>query len=182
MSYPSRHKFSSVYIPAFVLCFLIGCTAQRGGLGNRSDAVTDSGIFSDTLTAFPPQQVEDLPPLRLATPGFFVEPEIIDLKQYQPNDDVVEVDESTDGELNQVVSGYRVQLFAGRERTQARLIETKANSSYLQTVYLVFESPQYKVRIGDFTNRDEAVRFCQKLRKDGYSDTWVVKSPVNLRR
>ena len=53
---------------------------------------------------------------------------------------------------------------------------------YNEVVYLIFESPQYKVRIGDFTDREEAIRFCNLLRKESYPDAWVVKSNVNVYR
>jgi hypothetical protein len=48
-----------------------------------------------------------------------------------------------------------------------------------QGVYLMFQSPYYKVRVGDFRTRMDAEGFKQKL-LDEFPDAFVVKDEINF--
>ena len=45
-------------------------------------------------------------------------------------------------------------------------------------IYVEFDSPYYKVRIGDFTDRDKATEFREIAREKGYPSPWIVKTKV----
>ena len=60
--------------------------------------------------------------------------------------------------------GYRIQIYFGNERINAQEIK----SSFLQNhpkiaAYMVYHQPNFKVRVGDFRTRLEAVGFLKKI-------------------
>ncbi len=46
-------------------------------------------------------------------------------------------------------------------------------------VYLVYESPMYKLRVGDTTDRKRADKLLTLSKENGYRDAWVVPDMVN---
>ncbi|MFN3821627.1 MAG: SPOR domain-containing protein [bacterium] len=78
--------------------------------------------------------------------------------------------------------GFRVQIYAGTDLIRAKKMETDIKQKVNLNVYLIYEPPQYKVRVGDFLSRAAAMSFCDSLRQTGFPDAWVVKSLVNFLR
>lgn len=76
------------------------------------------------------------------------------------------------------VQGYRVQICAVSDEEAARNIERDAILKFNEKVYLIYDSPYYKVRIGDCTTRFEADRLQQIAISKGFDDAWVVKTKV----
>lgn len=90
------------------------------------------------------------------------------------------VREDVGGSGLEEVLGYRVQIFVSDQEFDARTMEEKALIEFDEPVYLIFDSPNYKVRVGDFRSRAEANTLRQKAVKMGYKDAWVVQSKVKL--
>jgi hypothetical protein len=83
---------------------------------------------------------------------------------------------------NKLIEGFRVQLFATQDIEKATLEKKEAEFSFAEDqipVYIEFDSPMYKVRIGDCTTRDEAEQLRELARRKGYSTSWIVKTKVN---
>ena len=76
---------------------------------------------------------------------------------------------------------YRVQIFTGLVHGEAYQIARVAEEIFDQPVYVDYEVPNYKVRVGDWINRDDAERYRQKARVVGYTNAWVVMVSVNVR-
>jgi hypothetical protein len=47
------------------------------------------------------------------------------------------------------------------------------------SVYVDFEAPNYKVRIGDFINRDSAESLQKDLVQMGYYSAWILRTRIN---
>jgi len=47
------------------------------------------------------------------------------------------------------------------------------------SVYVDFEAPNYKVRVGDFIDRDSAESLQQDLVQMGYNSAWVLRTRIN---
>ncbi len=83
---------------------------------------------------------------------------------------------------NRVVDGFRVQLFATRDRQRAMVEKKEAEYVFAEdsvAVYIEFDAPMYKVRIGDCIQRGCAEELRQKARRKGYPTAWIVKTRVN---
>jgi hypothetical protein len=73
---------------------------------------------------------------------------------------------------------FRVQLFTSKLYGEARRAVTVAEEIFDQPVFLDYEVPYYKVRVGGFADRDAAEDYQDKAREAGYPGAWVVV--VNL--
>jgi hypothetical protein len=76
--------------------------------------------------------------------------------------------------------GFRVQLFASGEEKEARSYEERALLLFNENVYLTFEIPTYKVRLGDCRTRSEANILRQEAENKGFTGAWVVRCRVLL--
>lgn len=84
--------------------------------------------------------------------------------------------------INREVDGFRVQLFASRDIEKATLEKQEAELVFARdslAVYIEFDSPMYKVRLGDCQSREEAENLRVKARRKGYPTAWIVKTRVN---
>ncbi len=79
--------------------------------------------------------------------------------------------------------GFRVQIFAGRNIEVATMAQAQAKENFTKrgiNVYLIFEAPFYKLRIGDFTNRDEAEKLRTLAKRLGYKSAFIARSKVKV--
>lgn len=79
------------------------------------------------------------------------------------------------------IPGFRVQLLSTQNILRAITAKTKADSLLKNyNVYIVYDSPYYKVRVGDFRARYEANRAVNYISDHGFPDAWSV--PDNIYR
>lgn len=78
------------------------------------------------------------------------------------------------------MDGYRIQLFSGNNRTNAEELKLEFFKNYPQIpVYLIYQQPYFKIRVGDFRNKIEAQALYQKLLKE-YGQAILVPDKINL--
>lgn len=76
------------------------------------------------------------------------------------------------------VNGYRVQLASGNSRQTLMDVKAKFLQKYPEMgAYLEYQSPQFKLRVGDFRTRPEADAFVIEARKN-FSAAFVVPDKV----
>ena len=84
-------------------------------------------------------------------------------------------------EKNQTLDGWRVQIFFEGGNKSYQLALNKKSSFIVNypeiPVYLTFNAPYYKVRVGDFRNRSEAEILLKKL-KETYPNAFLVKTSI----
>lgn len=76
------------------------------------------------------------------------------------------------------VSGYRIQLISTQNLAEAITIKAEADSLFSLPVYVDFEPPNYKVRIGNYSTNEEAISMQYKLQQRGFKFAWVVPSKI----
>lgn len=76
---------------------------------------------------------------------------------------------------------YRVQIFTSRVYGDARKAARVAEEIFDQVVYVDYQVPNYKVRVGSFADRDGAEVYQQKVRAAGYSSAWVVSMSIGVK-
>lgn len=74
--------------------------------------------------------------------------------------------------------GYRIQLFATKDYYEAIAQRDDAVKKFTEEVYLDFEPPYYKVRIGNFTDKTAADEIKEFAKSAGYPDAWVIQTRV----
>jgi hypothetical protein len=76
---------------------------------------------------------------------------------------------------------YRIQLFTSKTYGPAARELDIAQEVFDRDVYLDYEVPYYKVRIGNFENRDAAETYLPAAKEAGYGNAWVVRITTNVR-
>jgi len=130
--------------------------------------------------------------IQLYVPLLAQEIQVIDhkiVKDIQPNWPVIinnVLDDSTSFELllsldsvQSVSEGYRVQVLATRYFERADSLAVIMKNTIRDSVYVDFEAPNYKVRVGDFIDRDSAESLQQDLVQMGYNSAWILRSRIN---
>lgn len=80
-------------------------------------------------------------------------------------------------------TGYRVQVFAVKERASAtdfaREVESLVDG---EPVYVEWADPWYKVRVGDFAERSAAERLRERLVDRGIEEAWTIRTTIRTAR
>lgn len=82
------------------------------------------------------------------------------------------------------ITGYRIRVFydnGPQARVKSETIERTLQQQFNAAVYRSFESPNYKVTVGDFRTKDEALRIYNAL-KGTYPTAYIIKEPINYPR
>jgi len=157
-----------VLLLIFSLCLLIGCARPLGGPKQPAEAPPERPQPIEEPSTIP--QNEDFDPLSL-------------------NDDEINFSGFSDTAAtatespaspsgSRQTSGFRVQIFAGADEQSARMVEEEARGEFDARVYLSYDPPNYKVRLGDFSERNEADKIRQDAYRKGYRDAWVVPDQI----
>lgn len=79
-----------------------------------------------------------------------------------------------------VVQGYRLQVFFSNDRKKALKIKDKLIKEfpeYANEVYLLYQSPNYKVRIGNFVKETDAKPLERRLLKH-FDNVFIVRDKI----
>lgn len=83
------------------------------------------------------------------------------------------------------INGYRIRVFYDNgpsARAKSEQIEKLLQEQFPEVcVYRSFESPNYKVSIGDFRSKDEALRIYNAL-KGTYPTAFIIRESINYPR
>jgi hypothetical protein len=70
---------------------------------------------------------------------------------------------------------YRVQLSSSRSRTEVNDLKTQFSAKYPGIpVYMSFDPPTFKLRVGNFATRQDAEQFLREVRKI-YGSSFIVE-------
>jgi len=91
---------------------------------------------------------------------------------------IKEIPQAIDTLNNQV---YRVQLFTSQYYSEAKQTLVVAEEIFDQPVFVDYEVPYFKVRVGNFASRFDAENYLQKTREVGYTNALVVVVNLNVK-
>jgi len=155
----------------FVL-FLFSCSTSQFGWKREPEPVEkEKNVFK-----------EDFDPLSLNDDDIVILPESPTSQKVvakRPVHEKPAVGEEKSGQ--EMIKGYRIQLLATRDEAQARKTKRDAIFKFQEHVYLIFEAPLYKLRVGDCQTEKEAEALRKKAREKGFRDAWIVPSKVYRR-
>ncbi|RJP82969.1 MAG: SPOR domain-containing protein [Candidatus Zixiibacteriota bacterium] len=146
---------------------LAGCSRRPSAVKEREKAAADT-VRTPQDESFDPFSIEDeegmrMPDSRLKTSGGTASERT-----------------SRKAAKSREVAGFRVQLVATDSEGEARSVEQQALLDFPDGVYLIFDPPNYKVRVGDCESRPRAMELRDKAVKLGYPNAWVVQSRVTV--
>jgi hypothetical protein len=163
---------------------LLGCIQPRVEIAETADS--DSAATVDPRGYDPLELAHDrdIVPALYPRAGEIVGKRVIQEKQPDASlrDSTRIESASTAGTVDPLNSQtYRVQLFTGLVYGEARQIARVAEEIFDQPVYVDYEVPNFKVRVGNWADRSSAEAYQQKARSVGYANAWVVMVGVNVR-
>ncbi len=81
------------------------------------------------------------------------------------------------------IDGYRIRIFRDNSGNARNRSETTANSFSDQfpevPVYRSYDNPYFKVSVGDFRNKDEAMKVFTRIKRS-YPNAYIVAEEINL--
>lgn len=79
------------------------------------------------------------------------------------------------------LEGYRIQIFSGNKRQPAKEARLRFTRIYRKTkAHEVYEQPYFKVRVGDFKTKLEALKFKNELNKH-FPNCFIVKDEIEFK-
>ena len=81
-------------------------------------------------------------------------------------------------ETDTVVDGFRVQVISTQDLNEANRLMMELSSLFGNEVYIVFDSPNYKVRVGNFRSRGNAEKARQRIVALGHRAAWIIRTRV----
>jgi hypothetical protein len=93
---------------------------------------------------------------------------------------VPEKDYSNEVESRKEYNGFRVQVMSTNNGVRAENMRMKLVSQINHNVRVIFEAPNYKVRVGEFTDRRDAEWLQKQLFALGYRRSWIVRARFTL--
>jgi len=147
----------------FILtALLLSCAALMAQDTTRTAPMDSTLVGRDILSVLGPgAQVEQSSTIRQA------------LRQY------------TISNAEKPITGYRIRVFydnGPQARVKSQSIEQALKKQFPEVmVYRCFESPNYKVSIGDFRSKDEALRIFNAI-KGTYPTAFIIKESINYPR
>jgi cell division septation protein DedD len=79
-----------------------------------------------------------------------------------------------------LATGWRVQVYASRSQADASATATRVQDALggEAPVYVEWDDPWFKVRVGDFSDRSAADRLRERLAGLGWPDAWAVRTTI----
>jgi len=74
---------------------------------------------------------------------------------------------------------FRIQIFESTESSIAKAEAKRFQNILGDTVYINFETPLYKLRIGNFSNRRQAEDAISAIENLGVKGSWVIRAMLN---
>lgn len=155
------------YLLVTFLIFVFGCSS------------TKEVIKEDTPAKDVYQYDESFDPLSLNDDDI-----LIDSNDDGPNIDNSQTVPDTEEVIKlKEITGFRVQIFATKDIETASLFELEASERFGHLdhkIYLIFETPLYKIRVGDCRERSQAEELRDLATQYGYRESFIVKSKIQV--
>jgi hypothetical protein len=85
-----------------------------------------------------------------------------------------------DNQRRNGIEGYRVEIFSNRDMEKIQNTKIEFMSKYPeQPVHIKFIAPIFKIRIGDFRSKSEALQFFKGIEED-YRSAFIVRDIINF--
>jgi len=174
------HTMMKIQILFFALCVLVlltaGCTSSRPSIRDKEPKQEIPKEDKRSLAEYE----ATLNPADYDQEVEVVENAHVEEKKQQapleiPKDSLVVEEE--------VVQGFRIQVFSSSGVDEATLMKNVVMEKFIgDSVYVVYDAPVYKVRVGDFVNRYEANQRLPEFTEKGYRDAWIVPDRIVQRK
>ncbi|MFO7810683.1 MAG: SPOR domain-containing protein, partial [Candidatus Delongbacteria bacterium] len=166
-----KQVVEAVQEPVYIEFIVDKYMVYVGDCQNREEAnilknkITELGF--DRVYSVPKKVYKKTPPLEIVSSE----------AEDQENEDAKEI--KINEKFDQVI-GYRVQIFAAREKSNAEKIKAQASEQIEERIYLVLaDDGLYKIQVGDFLSKIEADKVRDRIRQTtNYNDAFIQNTHV----
>ena len=102
--------------------------------------------------------------------------ETVRTSEVPPSEAAAEEEEAAIPDARTFTPGWRVQIAALSSMAGAEEVAARARERLQQPVYVEYEPPLYKVRVGDFLVREEAESMKTRAIAQDFAKAWVVET------
>lgn len=90
-----------------------------------------------------------------------------------------QINEETTRERRRTAPGYRIQVINTTDRNKAIAAKTKIYRDYPELKpYILYQSPYYRLKVGNFKSREEAGSYIKGLSKEFPGSVFIVKDTI----
>lgn len=94
----------------------------------------------------------------------------------------IEINEFTTRNSRRSAQGYRIQVISTNNRTKALEAKTKIYQRFPELkTYLMYQSPFFKLKVGNFLDRQDAENFLQDIMQLFPTGVYVVRDIVEVK-
>ena len=176
---------TNTLIPLLLFTLFPSCASVKPTVTNPASQIVKEEVIqtiveTDTLM-FNPMELEDdgiLIP-RPKESAAVEEPDIsTSIMETQPAPQAPIVTDEEEQWEEAIKPGYRVQIFASNGVDAARQVEAEVLKLFPAMVYLSYDPPNYKIRIGNCNTKEEANELRREAVRAGFKDAWVVRDNI----
>ncbi len=172
----SKVTFASTLLASAVFCTLLGCSPsnpevtgeQKQSQESQKEMKRPLSYYEATLD---PSQYED-------------DVEVVEKKKQEERDTTqlqIPKDSTVVQETSQL--GFRIQIYSTSNIDEALTMRTNVLAKLPHdSVYVVYDPPVYKIRLGDFPTRYDASIELPTIVNMGYTDAWIVPDNIVRRK
>jgi hypothetical protein len=94
----------------------------------------------------------------------------------------IQINEVTTRDSRRNIPGYRIQVANSNDRNQVFAIKTKIYQIYPELKpYLIYQPPNYKLKVGNFKTPEEAEPYLQKLTQSFPSGVYIIHDIIEVK-
>ena len=87
--------------------------------------------------------------------------------------------DSIEQSKSEVNEGFRIQIFESSVASIARAEAKRFQNILNDTVYIDYETPLYKLRIGNYIDRKSAENSIKTISRLGAKDSWIIRTKID---
>ena len=94
----------------------------------------------------------------------------------------IQINEETTRESRRNIPGYRIQVINSPDRNKVFAAKTRVYQAYPELkLYLVYQPPNYKLKLGNFKTAEEADAYVKKLTRLFPTEIYVVHDIIEIK-
>ena len=93
-----------------------------------------------------------------------------------------QINEVTTRDARRNIAGYRLQVINTSDRNAAMSAKTKIYRLYPELkAYLLYQAPYFRLRVGNFRDKDEAEEYLKSLSKEFPNSVFLVRDTIEIK-
>lgn len=94
----------------------------------------------------------------------------------------IQINEETTRDSRRVMPGFRIQIVNSTDRANALNAKTRVYQLYPELkAYLQYQSPYFRLKVGNFKTRQEAEEYLKSLSRDFPNNVFIVRDTIEVK-